>query len=92
MGFAPLLFGEVGAIKVFFKVLGGCFEIFYKEDEKPFYPPQISRPDYGRRFYFCSSCGTGYYDGDKCPVCGTKTRKEGKKKYDGDDKPRVPRP
>jgi len=77
-GFAPLLFDEAGKIKVFFKVLEGCFEMFYKEDEEAMYPPQIKRADYGRRFYFCSSCGTGYYNTDKCPVCGTKTRKVGR--------------
>jgi len=49
--------------------------------------PQIRRADYGRGFYFCSSCGTGY-NADKCPVCGTKTRKEGRKD-NGEDKPRV---
>jgi len=52
------------------------------------YLPQISRAGYSRGFYFCSSCGTGYYDVDKCPVCWTKTRKEGKKD-NGEDKPRV---
>jgi len=55
-------------------VLEGCFEMFYKEDEEAMYPPQIRRADYGRGFYFCSSCGTGY-DADKCPVCGANTRK-----------------
>jgi len=63
-----------GKIKVVFKVLEGCFEMFYKEDEEAMYPPQIRRADYGRGFYFCSSCGTGY-DADKCPVCGANTRK-----------------
>ena len=87
-GFAPLLFGEAGKIKVFFKVLEGCFEMFYKEDEEAMYPPQIRRADYGRGLYFCSSYGTGYYDADKCPVCGTKTRKEGRKRNNG-EKPRV---
>jgi len=47
-----------------------------------------ARADYGRGFYFCSSCGKGYYNADKCPVCGTKTRKEGRKD-NGEDKPRV---
>ena len=51
------------------------------------FPPQISRPDYGRGFYFCFSCGTGF--ADKCPSCGTKTRKEGRKRGNGGDKPRV---
>jgi len=58
-----------------------------KENEAT-YHPQIRRADYGRGFYFCSSCGTGYYDADKCPFCGTKTRKEGKKD-NREDKPRV---
>ena len=79
-----LLFDEAGKIKV----LDSCFEMFYKEDEEAMYPPQIRRAYYGRGFYFCSSCGTGYYDADKCPVCGTKTRKEGRKGNDG-DRPRV---
>jgi len=73
--FISLLFDEAGKIKV----LDNRFEIFYKEDEEATYHPQISRPDYGRGFYFCSSCGTGYYNADKCPSCGTKTRKEGKR-------------
>jgi|GEM_PF-4471977 len=30
----------------------------------------------------------GYYNADKCPVCGTKTRKEGRKD-NREDKPRV---
>ena len=84
-GFTPLLYDEAGKIKV----LDSRFEMFYKEDEEAMYPPHIRRADYGRRFYFRSSCGTGYYDADKCPVCGTKTRKEGKKRGDGGDKPRV---
>ena len=75
-GFAPLLYDEAGKIKVVFKVLEGCFEMFYKEDEEPLYQPQIRRADYGRGFYFYSSCGTGYYGADKCPVCGTKTRRK----------------
>jgi len=50
--------------------------MFYKEDEEAMYTPHIYRPDYVRGFYFCSTCGTGYYDADKCPICGTKTRKE----------------
>ena len=67
-------------------MLEGYFEMFYKEDEEAIHPPQIRRADYGRGFYFCSSCGTGYYDADKCPICGTKTRKEGKKKDNREDK------
>jgi len=63
--------------------------MLYKEDEEAMYPPQISRAGYSRGFYFCSSCGTGYYGADKCPFCGTKTRKEGKKRGDGGDKPRI---
>ncbi len=51
-----------------------------KEGEKAIFPPQISRPDYGRRFYFCPSCNTGYYNADKCPSCGTKTREKGRKR------------
>jgi len=66
-GFTPLLYDEAGKIKV----LDSRFEMFYKENEEATYHPQIRRADYGRRFYFCSSCGTGYYDADKCPVCGT---------------------
>ena len=58
-------------IKVVFKVLEGRFEIFYKEGEKATYHPQIRRADYGRGFYFCSVCGTGFYNTDKCPSCGT---------------------
>jgi len=85
VGFTPLLYDEAGKIKV----LDSCFEMFYKEDEEATYHPQISRPDYGRGFYFCSSCGKGYYNADKCPVCGSKTRKEGKKRGDDGDKPRV---
>jgi len=88
IGFAPLLFDEAGKIKVVFKVLDSRFGMFYKEDEEAMYTPHINRPDYGRGFYFCSSCGTGYYDADKCPLCGTKTRKEGKKD-NREDKPRV---
>jgi len=84
VGFTPLLYDEAGKIKV----LDSCFEMFYKEDEEATYHPQISRPDYGRGFYFCSSCGKGYYNADKCPVCGSKTRKEGRKD-NGEDKPRV---
>jgi len=38
-GFTPLLYDEAGKIKVFFKVLEGCFEMFYKEDEEAMYPP-----------------------------------------------------
>ena len=69
-------------------MLDSRFEMFYKENEEATYHPQISRPDYGRGFYFCSSCGKGYYNADKCPVCGSKTRKEGRKD-NGEDKPRV---
>ena len=69
-------------------MLEGYFEMFYKEDEEAMYLPQISRADYGRGFYFCSSCGTAYYNADKCPVCGTKTRKEGRKD-NREDRPRV---
>ena len=87
--FISLLFDEAGKIKVVFKVLDSCFEMFYKEDEEAMYPPQIRRADYGRGFYFCSSCGTGYYDADICPNCGTKTRKEVRKKGNGEDMPRV---
>ncbi len=36
----------------------------------------MNRLDYKRDFYYCSSCGTGYYDADKCPIYGTITRKE----------------
>ena len=61
--------------------------MFYKENEAT-YHPRIRRADYGRRFYFCSSCGTGYYGADKCPICGTKTRKEGKKD-NRENKPRI---
>ena len=86
-GFAPLLFDEAGKIKVVFKVLDSRFGMFYKEDEEAMYTPHINRPDY-RGFYFCSSCGMGYYDADKCPICGTKTRKEGKKN-NREDKPRI---
>jgi len=82
-GFAQLLFDEAGKIKV----LDSCFEMFYKEGEEAMYTPHINRPDY-RGFYFCSSCGMGYYDADKCPICGTKTRKEGKKN-NREDKPRI---
>ncbi len=85
VGFAQLLFDEAGKIKV----LDSCFEMFYKEDGEAMYTPQIRWADYGRGFYFCPSCGTGYYGADKCPVCGTKRRKEGKKRGDGGDKPRV---
>ena len=70
-------------------MLEGYFEMFYKEDEEAMYLPQIKRADYGRGFYFCSSCGTAYHNADKCPICGTKTRKEGKKRGNGEDKPRV---
>jgi len=83
-GFAPLLLDEAEKIDVVFKVLNGCFEMFYKEDEEAVYPPQISRPDYGRGFYFCSSCGTGFYEADKCPNCGVKTRKESRKRNNGE--------
>ncbi len=86
--FAPLLHGEGRRIDVVFKVLDGVSEIFYKEDEKPLYPPQIKRPDYGKEFYFCSSCGRGYYKADSCPNCGIITRKKGRKNNDG-DKPRA---
>ena len=72
-----------------FKVLDSCFKMLYKEGEEATYHPQIRRADYGRGLYFCSSCGTGYYDADKCPLCGTKTRKEGKKMGNREDKPRV---
>ena len=71
-----------------FKVLDSCFEMLYKEDKEATYHPQIRRADYGRGLYFCSSYGTGYYGADKCPVCGTKTRKEGRKRNNG-EKPRV---
>jgi len=59
-----------------------------KRMNEAMYPPQIRRADYGRGFYFCSSCGKGYYNADKCPLCGTKTRKEGKKD-NREDKPKV---
>ena len=71
VGFAPLLRGEAGKIKVVFKVLDGCFKMFYKEEEEALYQPQISRPDYGRGFYFCPVCSRGFYNADKCPSCGT---------------------
>gem|GEM_PF-507984 len=89
VGFAPLLHGEKGRINVVFKVLDGCFKMFYKEEEEALYQPQISRPDYGRGFYFCSVCGTSFYNADKCPSCGMKTRKEGRKGGNNGDKPRV---
>ncbi len=53
------------------------------------YPPKISRPDYIRGMYCCSSCGTGYYMADKCPSYGTSTSKEGGKRENNVDKPRV---
>ena len=53
------------------------------------YPPQIKRPDYGRGFYFCGSCGRVFYRADRCPSCGTKTRKESKKSRSNGEKPRV---
>jgi len=74
---------------VVFKVLDGSFEMFYKEDEEALYQPQISRPDYGRGFYFCPVCSRGFYNADKCPSCGTKTKKEGRKSGNNRDKPRV---
>jgi len=86
--FISLLFDEAGKIKVVFKVLEGCFEMFYKENEEATYHPQISRADYGRGLYFCSSCGTAYHNADKCPLCGTKTRKESRKRNNR-EKPRV---
>ncbi len=82
--FAPLLHSEDGIINVVLKVLNGSFEMFYKEEEKALYPPQISRPDYKRGYYYCSKCGKGYYKADKCPNCNIKTRKNGRKKNNGD--------
>ena len=52
------------------------------------YPPQISRPDYKRGYYYCVRCMRGYKDADVCPNCGTKTRKKGRKNGK-EDKPRI---
>jgi len=40
------------------------------------YPPQISRPDYNRGFYYCVRCMTAYMDADKCPNCVNKNKEE----------------
>jgi len=72
--FAPLLFDEGRRIEVVFKLFNGVFEMFYKESEEPRYPPQISRPDYDKEFYYCSACGKAYYKADRCPNCGIATR------------------
>jgi len=61
--------------------------MFYKEGEGPLYQPQISRPDYGKEFYYWSGCGKAYYKADKCPNCGIATRKRSRK--NNWDKPRV---
>jgi len=61
--------------------VNGGFEIFYGE---ALYPPQISRPDYNRGFYYCVRCMTAYKDADLCPNCGTKTRKKGRKNGNGE--------
>ncbi len=87
--FAPLLHGEDGIINVVLKVLNSNFEIIYKEDEKALYPPQISRPDYKKGFYYCIRCMKGFKDADKCPNCGIKTRKESRKRRNNGDKPQV---
>ena len=63
--------------------MNGGFEIFYGE---ALYPPQISRPDYNRGFYYCVRCMTAYMDADICPNCGTKTRR---KVGRTGDKPRI---
>jgi len=76
-------------IKACFKVFDDCFEMFYKQDEKALYPPQLNRPDYGRGFYYCGSCGKSYFMADRCPSCGTKKRKVGKKGRNSGYKPRV---
>ena len=68
--FAPLLYDEVSRIEVVFKVFEGVFEMLYNEGEETLYPPQISRPDCEGGFYFCSSCGKGYYKAGRCPECG----------------------
>ncbi len=86
--FAPLLHGEDGIINVVLKVLNSNFEMFYKEDEKALYPPQISRPDYKKGFYYCIRCIKGYKDADRCPNCGIKTRKESRKRGGNGEKPR----
>ena len=52
--------------------------MFCKED-KTYCPPQISRPDYIRGFYYCVRYMTAYKDADICPNCGTKTRKKSRK-------------
>ncbi len=85
-GFSTLFLDEGSRINVVFKVLNGSFEMFYKEDEKALFPPQMKRAYYKRGFYFCGVCGRGYYMADICPVCGAKTRKG---RRNNGDKPRV---
>ncbi len=73
-----------------FKVLDGCFKMFYKEGEKALYPPQISRPDYKKGFYYCIRCMKGFKDADKCPNCGIKTRKKSRKRGNNGEKIALP--
>jgi len=82
--FISLLFDEAGKIKV----LDSRFEIFYKGDEEATYHPQISRPDYGRGSISAPHAGQATTMRINAPSAG-QTRKEGKKRGNGEDKPRV---
>jgi len=60
--------------------------MFCKED-KTYCPPQISRPDYIRGFYYCVRYMTAYKDADICPNCGT--QKQGRKAGRTEKKTRI---
>ena len=48
---------------------------------------ELRSRDVGEIIIFCSSCEIGFYNTDKCPNCGVKTRKESRK--NNGEKPRV---